>query len=480
MNPLTLCSAQALAALIRSGRTTAAAAVEAHIQQILKVNRHLNAQVEECFAAAREEAAQADDRRRSAALDELPPLHGVPCSIKECFAVAGMRNTGGLWARRAVVAAQDATAVRRLREAGAIVLGTTNVSELCMWMESDNTVYGLTRNPYRTSRTVGGSSGGEAALIACGGAPFGLGSDVGGSIRMPAFFTGIFGHKPSGGLVPNTGQYPNAHGPATRYLTTGPLCRRAADLMPLLRLLAGPDEAGGEAYPEALNDPAAVDLAALEVLVVPGNGVIPVSRDVATAQRRAARALQAAGATVREAHFRHLRYSLPIWSARMHAAGGPTFRELMGEGVAVDPIRELGRAALRRSRHTLPAIGLGLLEALADRLPGAEARFLTMADELKAELDRALTPRTVILYPPYPTAAPRHGRPLFPPFNWVYTAIVNAMLLPATQVPIGQDADGLPLGGQVIGPQGHDYLPIAVASYLERTCGGWSPPLLAR
>jgi fatty acid amide hydrolase 2 len=141
-------------------------------------------------------------------LASLPPLHGVPCTIKECFALVGHAADVGLPARVGLRPSADAPAVTRLRDAGAIPVGVTNVSELCMWMESFNRVYGRTNNPYDPSRIVGGSSGGEGAIVGSGASLFGLGSDVGGSIRMPAFFNGVFGHKCSAGLIPNSGQYP--------------------------------------------------------------------------------------------------------------------------------------------------------------------------------------------------------------------------------------------------------------------------------
>ena len=125
-----------------------------------------------------------------------------------------------------------------MRKAGAIPLAVTNVSELCMWMESSNTVYGRTSNPYHTGRTVGGSSGGEGCVIFSAGSPWGIGSDVGGSIRMPSFFNGIFGHKPSTGIVDNGGQLPLAHGDHNKFLVTGPMCRHAKDIIPMLRVLA--------------------------------------------------------------------------------------------------------------------------------------------------------------------------------------------------------------------------------------------------
>jgi fatty acid amide hydrolase 2 len=475
MNPLTLLSATTLAEWIRTGRVTSAQVVEAHIAQVRKVNPVIRAMVETRFESARAEAAAADDAVAAGKTD-LPPFHGVPCSIKESFGLTGMRNTGGLYSHRNVVATRDAVTVERLRAAGAIPLGTTNVSELCMWMESDNCVYGRTLNPYRQTRTVGGSSGGEGAIVACGAAPFGLGSDIGGSIRMPAFFNGVFGHKCTGGLVSNEGQFPLAHGAALRYMTTGPIARRAADLMPLLRVLAGSDSTE---WPDALSDPLSVPVHRMEVLVVPGNGAVRVSADVRGALDAAAAALRRDGATVRKARFPRLVHSLEIWAARMHAAGGPTFRERMGDGVAVNPFLELLRWGIGRSTHTLPAIGLCLLESITDRVPGAVARFLEEGDRLREDLDRALSPETVILFPSYPTAAPVHGRAMVPPTYWMYTAVFNAMELPVTQVPVGRDRDALPLGVQVVGPRGRDCVPIAAALALERTCGGWSPPAIA-
>ena len=207
-----------LASLIARREVTSRQAVEAHIAQLEDVNPALNAVVRRRFREARAEADAADARIARGDTD-LPPFHGVPCTIKECFALTGMPNTAGLLANQANVADHDAITVARLRAAGAIPLGVTNISELCMWMESNNKVYGRTNNPYDLTRTVGGSSGGEGAIIGAGGSPFGLGSDIGGSIRMPAFFNGIFGHKPSAGLVDNGGQYPLA-APAARSRAT--------------------------------------------------------------------------------------------------------------------------------------------------------------------------------------------------------------------------------------------------------------------
>ncbi len=187
-------SGVALARAIRDRRVTSRAVVQAHVERARLVNPALNAIVRDRYDAALHEAAVADEKTSSTHRDDLPPLHGVPCTIKEAFAFEGMPNSAGLWARRDVVATKDATAVARLRAAGAIPLGVTNISELCMWFESQNKVWGRTNNAYDRTRTAGGSSGGEGAIVGAGASPIGLGSDVGGSIRMPSFFYGVFGH----------------------------------------------------------------------------------------------------------------------------------------------------------------------------------------------------------------------------------------------------------------------------------------------
>src|SRR3954451_9405936 len=180
----------------------------------------------------------------------------------------GMPNCAGLVSRRDWRSTENAPTVQRLLDAGLIVLGVTNTPELCLWIETENRTYGRTNNAYDPLRAAGGSSGGEGAAVGSGGSPIGLGADIGGSIRLPAFFNGVFGHKPSPGLVTNEGQYPVAEGEALRLLSTGPLCRRAEDLMPVLRILAGPDGDG-------LGDPADVGVEGLEVVVVEGDGVLP-------------------------------------------------------------------------------------------------------------------------------------------------------------------------------------------------------------
>jgi len=246
--------------------------------------------------------------------------------------------------------------------------------------------------------------------------------------------------------------------------------------MPLLRILAGPDPEDPRCLPWRLGDPDRVDPRSLRILVVPDNGWIPVSSSLREAQRRAADALAARGARVEVRRLEGLRDSLPVWSSMLHLAGGPTFKELMGRGKAVDAFRELRRWLRGRSPHTLPAIGLGLLESAESLSHRRTASWARRGQTLRRELAGLLGNDGVLLYPPYPMSAPRHHVPLLPPLLWVYTAIFNALELPVTQVPLGLDPRGLPLGVQVVASHGCDHLSVAAARWLEEDLGGWVPP----
>lgn len=477
-DPLLLTSATALARQIRDGKTTSVAVVEAHIARMRQVNPVLNAVVCERVADARLEAARADEQvvraRKAGTLADLPPLLGVPCTIKESFHFTGMPNTAGLVSRIGRKIADDAPAVARLRAAGAIPLGVTNTSEVCMWMESFNQVYGLTRNPYDPARTAGGSSGGEGSIIGSGASPFGLGSDVGGSIRMPAYFNGVFGHKCSPGLVPNEGQFPHPSGQIDRHLSTGPLCRKAEDLEPLLRILAGDQS-------HRLAPVADVDLGRLRVLRFESELAIRPDLSQRRARDQAVSALAAAGARVETIQQPLMAKARDLWTAMLATAETDhTFADhLFGSRDLLPPIRELGRVALRRSTHTFPLVLLALLERLPEFTPKRTARLRTQALTLKALLEAQLGDDGVLLTPTYPTVAPRHYQAMLPPFNFVNCAIFNALSLPVTAVPCGLTPGGLPTGVQVVAAEGNDHLTLAVALHLEQALGGWVYPMIA-
>lgn len=469
-------SATELARRVREGEISSVELVDASIAAIERVNPALNAVVATRFRDAREEARAADQKLQDVGPDKVGPLHGVPCSIKESFALTGMPNTSGLHSRVGLLADADATAVARLRAAGAIPLGVTNTSELCMWMESSNRVYGRTNNPYALDRIVGGSSGGEGAIIASGAVSFGLGSDVGGSIRMPAFFNGIFGHKPSSGLVPNTGQFPITEGEGHRYLSTGPMARHAEDLWMLLDIMKGPDGAKGICETRDLPHPDTVDVSTLRVMSVETNHLRRPSRSLRDAQRHALERLAPHVQSVAQTDIPEFRKSPLYWGAMLGSSPGPSFAEMLG----VTGLRAVGQELLQlvrgRSSHTLPAIALALVDGPNTPRGKRTQKAIIDGRRFRDSLNEMLGDDGVMLFPSYPSVAPKHHWPQARLLDWLYTAIFNATEMPVTQVPLGLDHNGLPMGVQVVAAHGNDHLSLAVARLLEKDFGGWQMP----
>ena len=482
-------SATELAARIRARELSPVEVVEAHIRRIEEVNPLLNALVAERFDAAREEARQAEQALNGA--DPLPPLHGVPFSVKEMIGLEGMPATFGTLGRRERVADEDATIVRRLRAAGAIPLGVSNVPEWGFWFESYNLIYGRTHNPWDLGRTPGGSSGGEGALVGAGASPFGLGSDVGGSIRMPAGFCGVFGHKPTHGLLPLTGHYPvYASGPDARvrktspWLAVGPLARSPRDLLPLLRIMAGPDGVDPNAEAIELGDADAVEWRGRKVLLLENPRIAMAGRateEVRGAVIKAAKVLEDRGVAIEPLPDDIFRRAAEIWSAALGSVGGPTLCEGLELGRISSVGREFGRLLLRRPRFSMPI----LMFCLSARLSGASERrtraMLEEGEQLRERFATLLGDGSVLLMPPHPRVAPKHNRPLFRPFDFAYTALLNVLRIPVTVAPVGWNAEGIPLGVQIAAARGNDHLTIAAALAMEEELGGWRmPPIGSR
>jgi fatty acid amide hydrolase 2 len=467
-------SAVALAEKIRRREISPVELVEAHIERIRLVNPAINAVIAQRFEQARAEARAAEARVMATSDPrELPPLLGLPYTAKEYIMAQGMPLSAGIWSRRNVKADRDAETVVRLSKAGAILVGITNVPEGGLWMETYNDVYGRTVNPWDPKRSAGGSSGGEGAIVATGGVAFGLGADVGGSIRIPAAFCGTVGHKPTGRMVPNTGFWPQCEGELSAYLVCGPLCRRAEDVMPIMKVLAGPDGHDAVVKSWTLGDPSEVELRDVTVYPLETNGRTRVSTTHRRAIRDAALALEARGAKLGRLSLPRMKRAFAIWSAMMATAEGPSYAEVIGNGRPIAPARELLRLAMQRSRHTLPALAIIGLESIASRFPGRLEEAVADGKALQAELEEILGPRGVILHPPYSRPAPRHYAPMLTPFDFVCTGLFNVLELPSTVMPIGFDDDGLPVAVQVIGRRGNDHVTVAVAAELERAFGGW-------
>src|SRR4051812_29277591 len=287
-----------MAEQIREKRLSPVELVRAHLARIDQRNPKINAYVHV-------DAERALDSARAAEFavmrnDDLGPLHGVPISIKSSISVTGMPYEAGTKLRAGAVGETDAPLVSRLRNAGAIILGMTNTPELLMAWETDNLLYGRTNNPWDLSRTAGGSSGGEAAAIAAGCSAGGIGSDGGGSIRVPAHFTGICGLKPTPGRIPGTGHQPACLGPFSLIGVVGPMARTVADLAAMFDAIAGWDEDDPMAAPVALQPDATSLLGGLRVAYFEDDGRTPVTAETRAAVRAAAHAAAEAGCVVEE------------------------------------------------------------------------------------------------------------------------------------------------------------------------------------
>ena len=455
-----------LAAAIRDRRLGAVEVVRAHIARAEALNPTLNA-----IVATRYEAAMDEARRADAALAAGPttdrPLLGVPFTAKEFLAVEGMPQTGGIVALRAQRAQGDAPAIARLRAAGAILLGLTNAPEGGLSTETFNRLYGRTLNPWDGRRTSGGSSGGEGASVGAALAAFGVGSDLGGSIRIPAAFCGCVGHKPSPDLIPVDGHFPMPPGALRSYLTLGPLARRVADVGPLLSLMSG------RAVPRRDLGP---DLRGITVYPIEDNQRTPPTAPMRHAIRRTTEILRARGARIGEYPAARFRRSAEMWGARMQTPEGSSYADLLGAGDPVRLSKEAPRWLMGRSAHTFAALsGVGL-ERLGRRLNGRLSAAVDATDRLAADLGATLAKDAIMLFPPYARPAPRHGGTLRHPLDFAYAGIFSVLKLPVTQVPTGFDRGGLPVGVQVVGGPGMDSLTLAVAQVVEEECGAWVRP----
>jgi amidase len=460
-NDLIFASARALAQAIRAKQVSSSEVVRACLERIEAVNPRLNAAVQVTAEAARTRARAADEALARGQV--WGPLHGVPVTVKDSLDTAGVVSTGGTYGRRAFVPAQDATAVARLRAAGAIVLGKTNTPELTLSIETDNLIYGRTNNPYDPALTPGGSSGGEAALIAAGGSPLGLGSDSGGSIRQPAHFCGIAGLKPTSGRVPRTGHILSFDVGAMESVTQiGPLARRVEDLGLALSLIAGPDGRDPAIVPMPLGDPQAVALRDLRVAFYSDNGVVsPTPATVAT-MRAAAAALSLAVASLREDRPPEVQNTTDLWMQLAVADGSAWIRRLLEQAGTTEMRTHPILKKRFLEREAVSAAEFGRLLTRLDRVRSAMLSFMEAYDALICPVNA---------YPAMPHAAVFEQG-----IGWSYTRIFNLTGWPVVVVRCGTSPEGLPIGVQVVARPWREDVALALAGTLEAALGGWQPP----
>jgi Asp-tRNA(Asn)/Glu-tRNA(Gln) amidotransferase A subunit family amidase len=466
MEDILFSAAHELARLTRLKKISCLELIGLHLQHIEALNPALNAFVS-IDAKGALGAAQAADERIAVGGD-LPPLLGVPISIKSCIEVAGSRVEAGSRLRAGLVAQHDAVLVDRLKAAGAIILGTTNTPEMLLAYETDNLLYGRTSNPWDLSRSSGGSSGGEAAAIASGMSAGGIGSDGGGSVRVPAHFTGICGLKPTPGRIPGTGHFPECVGPWAFMGVLGPMARTVADVRTFFNVTAGCDDGDPMAAPVPVAEPTAT-IRGCRIGVLAIQAGSPVSDETRQAIKNAARVLEDAGAIVEEFLLPRFNDALEVWRMIFVSAA-----DVMIRGGNVD-------------RSLLSPIVQDFL-AYAQALPALTAyallTCLTERDHIRGEVLRAMRPYTAVLAPVCAGPAFRHGEGGWGeshPADYIqtmrYSQIANVLGLPGAVVPVGRSREGLPVGVQVLAHPYSDEVVLDVASALEAEFGFQAPTL---
>lgn len=464
MNDLVFESASALARMIRDRHVSSVEVVQAHLDRIAAVNSDLNSVVAVLDEAALSRARQLDEQMSGDG--PVGPLHGVPVTIKDAIETAGVVSTGGTLGRAGFVPERDAPVVTRLKSAGAIVIGKTNLPELSAAGESDNLVYGRVNNPYDTARHPGGSSGGEGAAIASGQSPLGLGSDVGGSVRGPAHFCGIAGIKPTSGRVPGTGHFPSFMGGLARYWQIGPLARRVEDLELALPIIAGPDGVDPAVAPVRLGSPGEVDIAKLRVAFYTDVPEVPVTPGTARAIRDAAAAVADAGAVVEEFRPDCLESVRDQIRALYAGVGGERLERTLAR-VGTDRAHRLLQEAIGYQRTHRPSI----VEL---------AEILVWVDQFRSRMLGFLTRYDAVLCPAHAHASIGHGLSNAPEYKDgpIYCMLYNFTGGPGTVVRAGTSADGLPIGVQIAARPWREHITLALARRVEDVLGGWSQPPL--
>ncbi len=443
--------------MVRRREISSVELVKAHLAQIQALNPQLNAVVHVIASAALDEAAQAD--RRLEAGEAAGPLTGVPFSVKDSIEVAGTRSTAGtLGFEHAPVSTEDATLVARLRRAGGIPICKTNLPDLLFSFETDNLLFGRTNNPYDSTRTPGGSSGGESALIAACGSPLGLGSDCLGSVRVPAAFCGITSIKPTSGRLPRTGHVPPAGGWFERLWQIGPMARWSEDLVLAMQLLSGEDGRDWTSPPVPMFEaPALKDL---RIAFFIDNGIATCSREVRETVKSAARHLAGICTQVEEQTPPCIEQSYELEMALLGADGG-------------DGIYSYLQSIGSHDAHPLLRNFVGRFERFrgdTSRLAGYFAQW----DQFRTKLTQFFDNYDAVICPVYTGPALEHGASMeecnFKGFSYTMTWSVAGF--PAATVRCGEAA-GLPVNVQVVARPWQELTTLAICRELEQKFGGW-------
>ena len=454
--------------LLRSGEISVIELAEAHIRQIERLNPQLNV-----FADFDADRVRAQARR----LDEQPtprgPLHGLPATVKSCIATAGYKCEIGSLLHAGDMPREDAVVVARLRAAGALILGTTNCPEFLMAYETANLLHGRTRNPWDLDRTPGGSSGGESAAIAAGLSACGLGSDSGGSVRVPAHFTGICSLKPTPGRIPGRGHLPPCVGPFSTLGAIGPMARTMADVALIFRTLSGQDPHDPVSPPIALREPYLDELRTNTIGFFEDDGLVPVTPETRAAVQAAAAALRDAGFRVEPFRPYTLEPLRKLWWKFFVQCGAMFYEpDIRGRRGQLSPIFS---EFLGFAEAVPPLTAVELLDAWAE------------LDLLRSKTLEEMSAYPVLLCPVASIPAFRHGER-----TWIiegqavdyldavrHTQWFNALAAPAAVVPVGSSPEGLPIGVQIVARPFQDETALGIAAVVEAAFG-YHPPLMAQ
>jgi len=461
-------TATAMAEMVRRKKLSPTELVQAHLDRIEQLNSQINAlvSIDRDGALKLARAAETTVMRGN----QLGALHGVPVTIKSSIDVAHLRCEAGTKLRAGYVASADAPLVARLKSAGAIILGTTNVPEMLMAYETDNLLYGRTNNPWDVERTPGGSSGGEAAAIAAGCSAAGVGSDGGGSIRVPAHFSGICGLKPTPGRIPATGHFPPCIGPFALLGVVGPMARSVADLELMLEAMAGPDKGDPCAAPVPIRRPTEAEMRRVRVGYFEDDGRTPVTPETRAAVRTAAGALKQQGFEVTPFQPQGLEQARQSWWVLFGLAGGLILGPMIaGHESELSPILK------------------EFVDIVAGEPPLTPERLLNTwleRDQLRAQFLTQMEEFAVLLCPTCSVPAFRHrerqwhidGKTVQYLDAMSYSQWFNLLGNPAAVVPVGSSSEGLPIGVQIVGRPYEEEVVLAIAAQIERGCGGWKEP----
>ncbi|XP_014244569.1 fatty-acid amide hydrolase 2 [Cimex lectularius] len=469
-------SATKLAQRIRQKKLKSVELVAACIERVKEVNPDLNAVVQDRFELALKEAAEADafietSQLSEEELEKKKPFLGVPFTSKESTSCAGMRFTCGMLVRSNEIATEDADIVKHMKNSGAILIGVTNIPELNLWCETRNMIYGQSQNPYDFNRTCGGSSGGEAGIVSACGSPLGLATDIGGSTRMPAYYCGLFGHKPTSGFVSTKGMSFRTGTEGLTMVSAGSITKHSEDIIPFVKVLAN-DKA------DLLKLDEKVNLKEVRVYYIldPGDiRVSPMRKEVMDVILKSANFLsKITKEPAKPVKIEEFKYSSTLWRHSMTKEKSNFAFDLSNRERQVFFTEEIFKMCLGKCNYTLPALMKLAQEQVLP--PVDEIWGDVMLKKLTQQLEDLLKDDGVLLFPNCPTTAPYHYMSFLRPYNFGYWGVFNALHLPATTAPLGLSSDKLPLGVQIVANAKNDRLTIAVAQALEKEFGGWVPP----